>query len=481
MVSKNILDIFKEITAVPRESGHEEKIIKWLLDFAKKHNLKAKRDKIGNVLITKPADKGKEGVPTLILQSHSDMVCEKLPGVKHDFQKDPIKYVIEDGWMIAKETTLGADCGIGMAAQLAAITDPKLKTGKIEALFTVSEETGLDGAEQLEKDFVTGRILLNLDSEDEGELCIGCSGGIDTTAVFKYSTQNQTKSYLKYKVRIFGSQGGHSGDDINKNRLNANQQLMRFLYRVLDKHQMELYEIDGGNKRNAIARDAYAIIGFAPSALKSVKKIFNEVYSEVKAEFAIPDPDVQMELIETKCNKKAIDKDTAASLIFASVASPHGFYKLSDTIKNLVEISTNFASIKMKPGNKIVIGSSQRSAIVSERRWMAQQMEACWALAGAKVTHEGEYPGWIPKLESPILEVCKKSYKKLFKKDAVVMVTPAGLECGLFSLKFPDMDMISFGPTLRGVHAPGERLDLESLDRFTLFLEDILTSIEINP
>ena len=478
MTSKDILDIFKQITTVPRESGHEEKIIKWLLDFAKKHNLKAKRDKIGNVLITKSADKGKENVPTIILQSHSDMVCEKLPGVKHDFQKDPINYVEENGWLIAKETTLGADCGIGMAAQLAVLTDPILKTGKVEALFTVSEETGLDGAENLDPKFVTGRIMLNLDSEDEGELCIGCSGGIDTTATFKYSLVNATPSFVKYKVRVFGSQGGHSGDDINKNRVNANQQLMRLLYKILDKHAIELYEIDGGNKRNAIPRDAYAIIGFAPSALASVKKIFKEVYSQVKNEFAIPDPDVQMELVKTECKKKAIDQNTAASLIYAGVASPHGFYKLSDTIKGLVEISTNFASIKMRPGNKIVIGSSQRSAVVSERRWMAQQMEACWALAGAKVTHEGEYPGWIPKLKSPILEVCKKSYKKLFGKDAVVMVTPAGLECGLFSLKFPDMDMISFGPTLRGVHAPGERLDLKSLDKFTKFLEDIVTNIK---
>ena len=318
------------------------------------------------------------------------MVCEKLPGVKHDFQKDPIKYVEEDGWLIAKETTLGADCGIGMAAQLAVITDKKLKTGKIEALFTVSEETGLDGAENMEPNFVSGRILLNLDSEDEGELCIGCSGGIDTTATFKYSLVPATKSFVKYKVRVFGSLGGHSGDDINKNRVNANQQLMRVLYKIMDKHSIELYEIDGGNKRNAIARDAYAVIGFEPTALSSVKRIFNEVLSEVKDEYAISDPDVQMEIVKTECNKRAIDGNTAAALVYASVASPHGVYKLSDTIKGLVEVSTNFASIKMLPNNKIVIGSSQRSPVVSQRRWMATQMEACWALAGAKVTHPGD-------------------------------------------------------------------------------------------
>ena len=478
MDSKKVLEIFKEITTVPRESGHEEKIIKWLLDFGKKHKLGAKKDKVGNVLLTKKADKGMEKVPTIIMQSHCDMVCEKNQGVKHDFAKDPISYCIEDGWMIAKDTTLGADCGIGMAAQLAALTDPKMKTGKLEALFTISEETGLDGAEALEPGFATGKILLNLDSEDEGELCIGCNGGIDTTAVFTYKPVPQTKEFLKYKVRVFGSQGGHSGDDINKNRVNANQMLMRFLYKVLDKHNIELYEIDGGNKRNAIPRDAHAIFGFPKSAKASVVKIFNQVRDEVKAEFAIPDPGVQMELVPVECKLKAIDANTAASLIFAGVACPHGSYKISDTIPGLIEISTNFASIKMKKPNKIVIGSSQRSAVVSERRWMAQQMEACWAMAGAKVTHEGEYPGWIPKLNSPILEHCKKVYRKLFKTDAKVIVTPAGLECGLFSLKFPDWDMISFGPTLRGVHAPGEKLNLASLDKFVKFLEQLLVTIK---
>lgn len=478
MTSNDILEIFKEITTVPRESGHEEKIIKWLLDFAKKHNLEAKKDKVGNVLIIKKADKGKENVPAIILQSHSDMVCEKNAGVEHDFTKDPIKYEVEDGWLIAKDTTLGADCGIGMAAQLAIVSDPGLKTGRIEALFTVSEETGLDGAEALEPEFVTGKILLNLDSEEEGELCIGCSGGIDTTAEFKYTAVPQTESYLKYKFRVFGSQGGHSGDDINKNRVNANQQLARLLYRVMDKHDIELYEIDGGNKRNAIAREAYAIIGVPKSAKASVTRIFEAVEAEVKAEFAIPDPEVKFEMVPAVWTKKAVDRDTAAALIYAAVASPHGYYKVSDTIPGLVEISTNFASVKMRPGNRIVIGSSQRSAVVSERRWMAQQMEACWALAGAKVKHEGEYPGWIPSLNSPVLELCKNSYRKLFGTEAKVIVTPAGLECGLFSLKFPDMDMISFGPTLRGVHAPGERLDLASLDKFTKLLVDVIESVK---
>lgn len=478
MTSNDILNIFKEITTVPRESGHEEKIIKWLLDFAKKHNLQGKKDKAGNVLITKQADAGKENVPTVILQSHCDMVCEKNAGIKHDFQKDPINYTEENGWLVAKDTTLGADCGIGMAAQLSAITDPSLKTGKIEALFTVSEETGLDGAEALQPNFVTGKILLNLDSEDEGQLFIGCSGGLDTMVTFKYHPEPKTKEFLSYKIRVFGSKGGHSGDDISKNRVNANQMLARFLYNVMEKHNIELYEIDGGNKINAIAREAHAVFGFSKRAKSAVEKIFEEVKADVQREYQLPDGDVQMELVPVECNKKAVDQNVMASLIYAMVASPHGVYKLSDTIKGLVEVSTNFASVKMLAGNVIKVGTNQRSAVPSERRWLAQQVEACWALAGAKVVHELEYPGWIPKLDSPILELCKESYKKLFKTDAQVVVTPAGLECGLFSLKFPDMDMISFGPTLMGVHAPGEKLNLASLEKFTKLLVEVLKNIK---
>ena len=273
MKTQQILDTFKEILTIPRESGHEEQIIAYLQNFAKEHSLECKTDAAGNVLIIREAAPGKENVPTVVLQSHSDMVCEKNEGVEHDFRKDPIRYVIEDGWMIAPDTTLGADCGIGVAAQLA-LLDSDLPCGKIECLFTTAEETGLDGAMALEPGFITGKTLINLDSEDEGELFIGCAGGIDTTAKFKYTTYPATKDYVKCEFKIFGAQGGHSGDDIDKNRANANKVLARFLYRALAKHDIELYEIDGGNKRNAIAREAYAVIGFAKKAEKSILRLF---------------------------------------------------------------------------------------------------------------------------------------------------------------------------------------------------------------
>lgn len=489
MKTQQILDTFKDILKIPRESGHEEQIIAYLQNFAKEHSLECHTDSIGNVLIIREAAPGKENVPTVVLQSHSDMVCEKNAGVEHDFTKDPIIAVEEDGWLIAKDTTLGADCGIGMAAQMVALTDPDLNCGKIEALFTVSEETGLDGAMALQPGFITGKTLINLDSEDEGELFIGCAGGIDTTARFKYSTYPATKEYVKCEFKIFGAQGGHSGDDIDKNRANANKILARFLYRVLAKHDIELYEIDGGNKRNAIAREAYAVIGFAKRVEKSILKMFKEVVEEVKEEYSASDPAVDgiarevgiHDIKEGTCfgtPKKAIDKNTAASLIYSLYCAPHGVLAMSNDVKGLVETSTNLASIKMQKGNIIRIGTSQRSAINSCRRYAAEMVEACFEMAGASVTHESEYPGWKPNVDSQILESSVAAYKRLFGVEPVVRAIHAGLECGLFLDKFPGLDMISFGPTLRGVHAPGERLDLASLDKFRMLLEEILVSLK---
>ena len=489
MKTQQILDSFKEILTIPRESGHEEQIIAYLQKFAKEHSLECRTDEAGNVLIIREAAPGKENVPTVVLQSHSDMVCEKNAGVEHDFTKDPIIAVEENGWLIAKDTTLGADCGIGIAAQLVALTDPDLKCGRIEALFTVSEETGLDGAMALQPGFITGKTLINLDSEDEGELFIGCAGGIDTTAKFKYTTYPATKEFVKCEFKIFGAQGGHSGDDIDKNRANANKVLARFLYRVLAKHDIELYEIDGGNKRNAIAREAYAVIGFAKKSQKSILKIFKEVVSEVKDEYKVSDPAVDGIAREVGIHDmtdgtyfgapaKAIDKNTAASLIYALYSAPHGVLAMSNDVKGLVETSTNLASIKMQKGGIIRVGTSQRSAINSCRRWAAEMVEACFEMAGATVTHESEYPGWKPNVNSEILELSVAAYKNLFGVEPVVRAIHAGLECGLFLDKFPGLDMISFGPTLRGVHAPGERLDLASLDKFRMLLEEILVTLK---
>ena len=475
MNSDKVLSIFKEITKIPRESGHEEHIIAYLQNFAAEHGLECKTDKAGNVLIVKEAASGYENVPTIVLQSHSDMVCEKNTGVEHDFAKDPIKYVIENGWMIAPDTTLGADCGIGIAAQLA-LLESDMPCGKIECLFTTSEETGLDGAMALEPGFFTGKVLLNLDSEDEGEIFIGCAGGLDTTAEFHYTTEPIQEDFQTQKVYVKDAIGGHSGDDINKGRANSVQLLGRFLYSILDL-DWQLVAIDGGNKRNAIAREGFAVIAAEEDTLAIINERLEDFYADVVEEYGNIEKEIKVgyEDVELESNE-AIDEMTAWNLVTALCASPHGVLAMSQEIENFVETSTNLASVKMTEPGVIRIGSSQRSCVTAARRAAAAKMEACFVLAGAIVRHEGEYPGWAPAVESPVRDACVASYKKLFGVEPKVKAIHAGLECGLFTEKFPGLDMVSFGPTLRGVHAPGERLDLASLEKFTALLIDVVTN-----
>ena len=475
MKSETVLSFFKEITKIPRESGHEEQIIAYLQGFAASRNLECRTDEAGNVLIVKEAAPGYEDVPAIVLQSHSDMVCEKNEGVEHDFAKDPIRYVIEDGWMIAPDTTLGADCGIGIAAQLA-ILDSDLPCGKIECLFTTSEETGLDGAMALQPGFFSGKVLLNLDSEDEGEIFVGCAGGIDTTAEFHYTEEPVCEDFELEEVFVKDAMGGHSGDDINKGRANSVQLLGTFLYSILDL-DWQLVSIDGGNKRNAIAREAKAVIAAEPDTLDIINERLEEYASDVAEEYGAVETNLKLgyEPVD-ECSCAAIDEMTTWNLITALCASPHGVLKMSQEIENFVETSTNLASVKMTEPGVIRIGSSQRSCVTAARRAAAAKMEACFVLAGAIVKHEGEYPGWAPAAESPIRDACVASYKKLFGVEPKVKAIHAGLECGLFTEKFPGLDMVSFGPTLRGVHAPGERLDLASLDKFVALLIDVVTT-----
>ena len=477
MNSEKVLSFFKEITRIPRESGHEEQIIAYLQEFAASRGLECKTDEAGNVLIVKEAAPGYENVPAIVLQSHSDMVCEKNEGVEHDFAKDPIRYVIEDGWMIAPDTTLGADCGIGIAAQLA-LLDSDMPCGKVECLFTVSEETGLDGAIALQPGFFDGKVLLNLDSEDEGEIFVGCAGGLDTTAVFNHTYDPICEDFQMQEVFVKDAMGGHSGDDINKGRANAVQLLGRFLYSVLDL-DWQLVKIDGGNKRNAIAREAKAVIAAEPDTLDIINERLESFYEGVKEEYGAIEKNINVGYVDYQGDEmQAIDEMTAWNLVTALCASPHGVLAMSQEIENFVETSTNLASVKMVEPGVIRIGSSQRSCVQAARRAAAAKMEACFVLAGAVVTHEGEYPGWAPAAVSPIRDACVASYKKLFGVEPKVKAIHAGLECGLFTEKFPGLDMVSFGPTLRGVHAPGERLDLASLDKFVDLLKDVVVNFK---
>ena len=474
MDSASVLRYFEEITRIPRESGHEEPMTAYLQLFAAKHDLACKTDKTGNVLITKEASKGKENVPTLVLQAHQDMVCEKKANFDFDFHTQYIPYVIEDGWMIAKNTTLGADDGIGVAACLA-LLDSDLPMGKLECLFTISEETTMVGATHIEEGFFTGKTLINLDSEDEGQMFVGCAGGKESHVNFDFGREPVRKGYKTLQVQIGGGIGGHSGDDINKERMNALKQLVRFLYTEL-QYDFQLISIEGGNKHNAICREAYALIAVPADEVQDMLddvKAFNDV---IKAEFASSDPDVTAVAAEVeKPKEEAIEEGDAAAIIATLLAIPHGVQSMSMDIPGLVQTSTNMAAVHVS-GNQLTVLCSHRSSVESELSAIAEKLEATCFLGGFDIEHKWGYPGWKPNLNSHILSVCVESYKKLFGTEPEVKAIHAGLECGMFLKKFPDLDMISFGPTLRGVHAPGEKLELASLDKFVEHLNDIVTN-----
>ena len=472
-----VFHYFEEICQVPRPSKKEEKIIAFLKAFGEKHKLETKVDEAGNVLIKKPATPGMENRKTVVLQSHVDMVCEKNNDVKHDFLTDPIETEIDGEWLKAKGTTLGADNGIGVATELAILADNSIEHGPVECLFTVDEETGLTGAFALQEGFMSGDILLNLDSEDEGELFIGCAGGIDSVAEFTYKEVDVPSGYFSCKVQVKALKGGHSGGDIHLGRGNANKLLNRFLSQAFKKYDMYLCEIDGGNLRNAIAREAHAVIAIPEADKHALRTDLNVFASQAEAEYAVVDPDLQFTLESENPRTKAIDKDTTKRLLQALYAAPHGVYAMSQDIPGLVETSTNLASVKMKPDNIIRIETSQRSSTESSKQDIANMVRTVFEMAGANVSFGDGYPGWKPNPHSEILEVAAESYKRLFGVDAQIKAIHAGLECGLFLDKYPSLDMISFGPTLQGVHSPDERMLIPTVQKFWDHLLDILKHI----
>ncbi|MDD4728548.1 MAG: aminoacyl-histidine dipeptidase [Dysgonamonadaceae bacterium] len=473
-----IWSYFYDITQIPRPSKKEEKILAYLLDFAKKHNLKSKQDKAGNILITKEATSGKENVPTVILQSHVDMVCEKNTGVEHDFDNDPIETYIDGDWLKAKGTTLGADNGVGVAAQLAVLASKDIAHGKIEALFTIDEETGLTGAFALEKNFLSGKILLNLDTEEEGEIYIGCAGGKGTRAFFKYKPKETPKNYFWFKVTVKGLKGGHSGSDIDHGLGNANKILNRFLHPFVDeKYKLVLSEIDGGNLHNAIAREAYAIGGVKSKHKETVRVKLNNLIADVQAELKHTDPDVTLTLESTDTPNKVIGAKKVRKLVLAIYACPHGVIGMSKDIPGVVETSTNLASIKMNEKNIIEVGTSQRSLIESSKLDIVNMVSSVFKLAKSDVVNSEGYPGWNPNPDSAVLKVAKDEYKKMYDKFPEVKVIHAGLECGLFLEKYPELDMISIGPTIRNAHSPDEKVEIASValwwDFFVKLLENM--------
>ena len=473
---KRVMEIFDEITQVPRPSKKEGKIRQYLLDFAKKHSLDAKTDKVGNVVITKPATPGHENAPTVILQGHMDMVCESNDK-SFDFENTPIKTVVDGEWVRAEGTTLGADNGIGVAAALAAMTEPDLVHGPIEALITVDEETGMTGAFELGEGMISGSILLNLDSEDDAEIFVGCAGGVDTVCTFDYHRSFAPKDFTYFKIDIAKGQGGHSGGDIHLGRANANKLLARFIFDLSKKYEICVCEIDGGNLRNAIPRAAHAVIGVHTSKKEKVRVALNHYIAEIENEYSDLEPTLEITMESVGQPEYSIDSQTSINLIRALYSAPHGVISMSRVMEGLVETSTNLASVKMTGDNKIVVTTSQRSSVDSRKWDIANQVEALFLLAGAKVEHGDGYPGWQPNLDSPIMKIASEAYEELYGIKPAIKGIHAGLECGLFLEKFPHLDMVSFGPTLRGVHSPSEKMHIPAVERFYQQLKRTLTKV----
>jgi len=425
---------FHDITQIPRPSKKKNEYLPGCSILRNNTIWKQARTKQATILITKPATEGKEDVPTVILQSHVDMVCEKNSDVTFDFDNDPIETLIDGDWVKANGTTLGADNGIGVAAQLAVLAANDIAHGKIEALFTVDEETGLTGAYALEKELLSGNMLINLDTEEEGEIYIGCAGGKGTKAYFKYKVKDAPKNYFWFKVTVKGLRGGHSGSDIHKGLGNANKILTRFLYSLnRKKYGMILSEIGGGNLHNAIPREAFAIMGVKEKYKEDIRVKLNLFLTKIQNEYADIEPNIDIHLESVQIPSKVINRRTAEKLILALYACPHGVIGMSRAIPGLVETSTNLASVKMLPNHLIEVGTSQRSSVESQKEYVVNMVTSVFDLAGAKVEHNDGYPGWQPNPDSALLKLAKEEYQSLFNKEATVKAIHAGLECGLFS------------------------------------------------
>ncbi len=472
---EKVFEIFGEILSVPRPSKHEERMTKFLMDWAEKRGLEHERDEIGNVIIRKGASKGMENKAWVCLQSHMDMVCEKNGDKVFDFMKDPIEAQIVNQWLMAKGTTLGADDGIGIATTLAILDSEDIEHGPIECLFTVDEETGLSGANALSPNLLKSRILLNLDSEDEGEMFIGCAGGVDTLAKLPFEKE-ETPQGAYFRISVKGLKGGHSGDDINKGLGCANKLLNRILWEADKEMDMRLSCFNGGNLRNAIAREAYADVVIMEQESEDLKRLVEKFGEELRYEFRSTEPNMQIRIEKVAKPAFVVDMLSQDNLLNVLYACPHGVLAMSREIPGFVETSTNLASVKTEETH-FFITTSQRSSVESAKEAAASKVESCFLLAGADVEHSDGYPGWAPNTDSHVLKVAVESYKKLFGKEPVVRAIHAGLECGLIGEKYKDMDMISFGPTLRGVHSPEERLEIATVELFWRHTLEILKNI----
>ncbi len=466
---------FYSLTRCPRPSKHEDAVRDFLVKWAKTKKIDCRVDKVGNVIMSIPATKGMEKRCPVVLQAHMDMVPQARAGKKHDFLKDPIETKIVGDWVYACDTTLGADDGLGVAAIMAVFEDKKIKHGPLEALITTDEETGMTGAFGLKANELKGEFLLNLDSETEGELYVGCAGGVDATMNIPYKTEKAPKGYCAYKLTLGGLKGGHSGMEINTGRANVNKLLFRHL-RWVAECGLRLISVEGGNMRNAIPRDAEAVIAFPKEHTECILAEFDKVAGWVKKELAAVEPDFFMRYEKVRMTQNVISEADTQKIINLMMVAPNGVIRMSKDMEGLVETSLNLAIVKTT-GKYFNLKALLRSSVDTAKDALAERLVCLAELAGGECKLTGAYPGWKPNMKSPLLKTMKQTYKKLYKNEPAVVAIHAGLECGLLGGKYPDMDMISFGPTLESPHSPDERANIPSSKKFYDYLVAALEAI----
>ncbi len=476
--TKQVLKWFEEITKIPRCSKKEDKIAEWLTNWAKENGFETKIDKVKNTVIKVPASPGFEDYPTVVLQGHMDMVCEKTPDSDHDFSKDPIKLVYEGEWLTADKTTLGADNGIAIAMAMAIALDEDVKHPPLELLFTVDEETGLTGANELQPGFIDGRILMNIDSEDEGVFTVGCAGGVNTYSTVPFQSENIPSGHKVYKITAGGMKGGHSGIDIELERANAIRVVGRTLSQLLQTDvDFRIADIKGGSAHNAIPRDAEVTITFPANQLDKVKESVAECQNTFKTEFKNTDPELSLSVKEADTKNKVSTKDATQKIVDFIITMPHGVDAMSTDIKDLVETSNNFANIKIEDGAVKTL-SSQRSSVVSRLNAHSNKIEAVARLAGGEAKSGDGYPPWPPNMDSKLLKKSTELYEKLYNKKPVVEVIHAGLECGIIGDKYEGMDMISIGPTIENPHSPDERVNVTTIGQVWDFMAELFKELK---
>lgn len=474
-----IIQFFREISQIPRCSKQEQRIGQWLVDWAHSHRVTTKRDEAGNVLLKIPATRGYESSPPVVLQGHLDMVCEKEPDSPHDFSSDPLELVFEEGWLRANGTTLGADNGVAIALGLALANDTRTEHPPLELLYTVEEEIGLQGVEKLQPDFVEGRILLNLDSEEEGGLILGCAGAQATHISLPLQYENLPRNYRPFWLRAGNMRGGHSGVDIHRQHANAIQALARVLDTLIQDEDVRISYLHGGTVGNAIPRDAEAIVLLTNEHLSRYESQVAEMESTLRSEYQQTDPDLRMTLepYQDTHDSRAITRDCTRHAIDVLLALPHGVTEMSSDIENLVETSSNLATMTIREGS-LQVQTSQRSSVWSRLLAHTKRIEAIARLAGADAESSEWAPPWQPNWESPLAELCQKVYQEVFQEPPTVTAIHAGLECRAIGEKFPGMDMISFGPTIHHPHSPQERLDIASVGKVWDFLVEVLKALK---